>query len=420
MTLLHQPLILRVALCATMLSLGLLSFSPTKAPAQASGAKLEELLEYANLLFSREQYGVAAGQYRTFIQENSKSPNLQIAWFRLGECYLKVNQIDDAVTSFNFLIENFRTGPFVGSAAYRVAVLRLNAKDYQNALTFFDVARKQLNDSKAKLQAGYYHARCLQLTDQPKEALAAFDRLVKEKPKEDNPLYERGMLEKARLQFELGSPEKALKTFSELAESASTKEVKEEAIVRTGLLAAEAGQTELSEKFLNQALKFSDTSPWKNLAQIGAIFNAFAAEDYDRVIGLYQTGAYSSPEDSRAKMLLIVGHSYRIKGDLDSALRLYALVEGKYPDRTEGSEAGYRRLQILHQKGDRTLPELASRFAEKQRRIEPNSQYIDMSWLMVAEWHFSEAENSASGPGSEFAKKHFGDAADGIQACPPR
>jgi hypothetical protein len=35
-----------------------------------------------------------------------------------------------------------------------------------------------------------------------------------EKPKEDNPLYERGMLEKARLQFELGSPEKALKTFS--------------------------------------------------------------------------------------------------------------------------------------------------------------------------------------------------------------
>ena len=67
-----------------MVSLGLLSFSTTKAPAQASGAKLEELLEYANLLFSREQYGVAAGQYRTFIQENSKSPNLQIAWFRLG------------------------------------------------------------------------------------------------------------------------------------------------------------------------------------------------------------------------------------------------------------------------------------------------------------------------------------------------
>jgi tetratricopeptide (TPR) repeat protein len=75
--------------------------------------------------------------------------NLQIAWFRLGECYLKVNQIDDAVTSFNFLIENFRTGPFVGSAAYRIAVLRLNARDYQNALTYFDVARKQLNDPKA-------------------------------------------------------------------------------------------------------------------------------------------------------------------------------------------------------------------------------------------------------------------------------
>lgn len=411
MTLLHRPLILRITLCATMAAAMLPVFAPRVTSAQAAAANLEDLLEYANLLFSQEKYGVAAGQYRTFIQENPKSPNLQIAWFRLGECYLKVKQDEDAITSFNYLIENFRTGPFVGSAAYRVAVLRLNAQDYRNALTYFEIAKKQLNNPEAKLQAGYYHARCLQLTKKPKEALAAFSQLMDDKPKEDNPFYERAMLETARLQFELGVAEKALETFKSLAESASTKDIKEEAIVRAGLLAAEAGQTEVSEQFLNQALKFSDTSPWKNLAHIGAIFNAFAAEDYERVIGLYQTGVYTTPDESRAKMLLVVGHSYRIKGDLESALRLYALVEAKFPDRNEGIEAGYRRLQILHQKGDRTLPELAGRFAEKQRRIEPNSKYIDMSWLMAAEWHFNEAETSASGPGSEFAKKHFGDAA---------
>jgi tetratricopeptide (TPR) repeat protein len=34
-----------------------------------------------------------------------------------------------------------------------------------------------------------------------------------------------------------------------------------------------------------------------------------------------------------------------------------------------------------------------------------------MAWLMAGEWHFAQAENSASGAGSEFAKKHYGDAA---------
>ncbi|MDF1825998.1 MAG: tetratricopeptide repeat protein [Verrucomicrobiales bacterium] len=384
---------------------------PRSADAQTQPA-VEDVLSYADLLFSRDQFSLAAQQYQIFIQENPKSQNLQIAWFRLGECYLKVDQVEDATASFNFLIQQFKRGPFVGSAAYRLAVLRFNAKDYRNSLAYFKVAKDELTNEDAKLQARFYFARSLQLTQQPKEALAEFEGIIEAKPAAENPFYERGKLESARLAFELGETGKALEQFKELAKTATTKEFKEEAIVRGGLLAAEAGQTEESEALLNEALRFSDTSPWKNLAQVGAIFNAFTREDYDRVIGLYNTGAYSAPDESRAKMLLVVGHSFRLKGDLDSASRLYALVEGKYPEKTEGIEAGYRRLQILHQQSDPLLPEVATRFAETQRRVDPDSIYIDMAWLMKAEWHFIQAENSASGLGSDFAKKHFGDAAD--------
>lgn len=380
--------------------------------AQAAVNKVEDVLSYADLLFNQEQFTLAAQQYSIFIQENPKSPNLQIAWFRLGECYLKANQIQDATTSFNFLITEYKRGPFVGSAAYRLAVLNFNAKDYQNSLAYFKKAKDELNNEDAKFQAKFYFARSLQLTKQPKEALAVFEQMIAEKPGPENPFLERCQLESARLHFELGDTKKALELFKSLAETAATQEFKEEAIVRGGLLAAEAGETEASEELLNQALRFSDTSPWKNLAQVGAIFNAFTREDYDRVIGLYNTGAYSAPDESRAKMLLIVGHSFRLKGDLDSAARLYALVAGKYPTQNEGIEAGYRRLQILHQQSDPMLPEVATRFAESQRKIDPKSFYIDMAWLMKAEWHFIQAENSASGSGSEFAKKHFGDAAD--------
>ncbi len=388
-----------------------LSWAPSAASAQPTGDSVEDVLAYADLLFSKEQYPIAAQQYQTFIKENPGSANLQVAWFRLGECYLKVNQVAEAIQSFEYLIQQFKRGPFVGSAAYRLAVLRFNEKQYVNALSYFKVAKDELTNEKAKLQAQFYYARSLQLTLKPKEALDQYETMLSQAPKEENPFYERGMLESARLFFELGDTEKALESFTSLAETATTKEYREEAIVRGGLLAAEVGQPEVSQKLLDQALKFSDTSPWKSLAQVGAIFNAFSAEDYDRVIGLYNTGAYSAPDESRAKMLLIVGHSFRIKGDLESALRLYTLVEGKYPENSEGIEAGYRRLQILHQQADPKLPDAAKAFADKQRRIDPENSYVDMAMLMKAERHFSQAEKSASGPGSEFAKKQFKDAA---------
>lgn len=384
---------------------------PRATPAPAA---VEDVLSYADLLYGKEQYALAAQQYQVFIREQPNSPNLQIAWFRLGECYLKVNQVEDATTTFNYLINTYRKGSFVGAAAYRLAVLRFNAKDYRNALAYFKVAKDELSDPAAKTQAQFYYARSLQLTGQAKEALANFESVMAAPSAAENPFHERCLLESARLLFDLGDIAKALERFQALAAGAKTPEFREEAVVRGGLLAAEAGKPEESEKLLAEALKFPETSPWKALARVGAIFNAFTRGDHDRVIALYNTGAYTGGEaedESRAKMLLVVGHSFRVKGDADSALRLYSLVEGRYPGKAEGAEAGYRKLQILHQKGDAGLPAAVKLFAERLGKADPGSSFIDMAWLMAAEWHFAQAENSASGAGSDFAKKHHGDAA---------
>ncbi len=386
----------------------------SESPAQdAAATAREDVLSYADLLYSKKKFGLAAQQYQIFIKEQPRSVNIQSAWFRLGECYLQVKQQPDAETTFNYLITTFKKGPFVGSAAYRLAVVRFNTKDYKNALTFFKLASTELTNEEAKLQAQFYLARCYQLTKQLQLALTQYESLVEKNGKPgENPFYERSLLAAARLLFDLGETDKSLERFEKLANEAKTKEIKEEAIVRGGLLAAEAGKPELSEKFLDLALRFSDTSPWKSLAQVGAIFNAFAREDYDKVIGIYNTGAYDAPVESRAKMLLIVGHSFRMKDDLDSALRLYSLVEGKFPDQPEGAEAGYRKLQILHQQQGATLAAEAARYIDRQRLSNPESKYIDLAYLMKAEWHFNKAENSASGPESKFTKENFKSSAE--------
>src|SRR5690606_28718041 len=110
---------------------------------------------------------------------------------------------EDAATTFNYLINTYKRGPFVGSAAYRLAVLRFNAKDYRNALAYFKVAKDELSDPTAKRQAHFYYARSLQLTSQAKEALAQFEMLLAAQPAEENPFHERCLLETARLFFDL-------------------------------------------------------------------------------------------------------------------------------------------------------------------------------------------------------------------------
>ncbi|MDF1814048.1 MAG: tetratricopeptide repeat protein [Verrucomicrobiales bacterium] len=393
----------RFLLLCTLLAL----FLPVTVP-QSYGQEKEQNLAYADLLYSQKEFAKAARQYLIYIRETPNSPNIQSGWFRLGECYLQVGQAEDAERTFQHIVKTFKTGPYVGSAAYRLAVLSFNAKDYKSAEVNFGIAAKELTADDAKHQARYYHARSLQFTKQLDRALALYDQVIRSNPDpKANPFHERSLLESARIYFDKGDKKKAKELFATLSKTATTQTIKEEAIVRGGLIAAEEGDIAESETLLNQAFRFPDDSPWKSLAQVGAIFNAFSRKDYDRVISIYGSGALATSEEYRPKMLLIVGHSYRIKGDNTNASRLYSLVETRYPNTNEGMDAGYRKLQILYQQGSSTLPSAVARYVSALKKRSPKDPYIDTANLMAAEFHFSQAEAAMARKDSSTAKRNY-------------
>jgi tetratricopeptide (TPR) repeat protein len=374
----------------------------------------EDLLAYADLLFSREQYALAARQYQLFLQQFPRSPNAQSGWFRLGECYLQVGQAEDAVTTFRYVVDAYKQGPFVGSAAYRIAVIRYNSKDFVSAIPSFALAVGHLSNPEARLQAEFYLARCYQLADRPDDAVKAYEGVTNAKAPDPataaqwkNPFRERSLLEIARLQYDVGKAPEAFVKFEELAKTAETAEYRDEAYARAGLLAAEMGDPAKSNEYLAKALEAEGESPWKSLATVGLIFNHFTRGEYQQVLAVYSSSAFNAPEDTRPKMLLIVGHSHRLTDNLKAALETYELVEKNYRDRPEGSEAGYRRLQCLNQMGDAGLPTYIGSYVEQQRAIDPKSEFIDLALLMRAEWHFAKAQSfSAEGKRKE-AGNHY-------------
>ena len=363
----------------------------TPVPTESSPSLTKEIeLTYADMLFSQKQWPLAAVQYRRFVQDHPASPNAEAGWFRLGECYLQAAQEADAEKTFSYVINHYKKGPFVGSAAYRVAVLKYNAKDYGNSVPYFELAEKNLAAPEGRLQALFNRARALQLTDQTKESIAAYE-LVLNQVKE-GPLYEPALLEVARLLFANGDSEKAYARFKELAGVAKDPEMQAEAYARAGLLAAELGKAEESTQFLDKALKGDSKGEWKGLAQVGLIFNHFGKSEYDKVIEVFEKGQFTIPADLEAKTLLIVAHSYRLSNQLEGAIKAYGEIESKFRGQPEGAEAGYRRLQCLFEKNDGGFLIYADHFIEEQGKIDPSSSRIDMTYLMKGEWFFSQAQ----------------------------
>ncbi|MBL9155219.1 MAG: tetratricopeptide repeat protein [Verrucomicrobiales bacterium] len=388
------------------------------APIDPSGPAKEDLLAYADLLFSREQYALAARQYQLFLQQFPRSPNAQSGWFRLGECYLQVGQAEDAATTFRYVVEAYKQGAFVGSAAYRLAVLKYNAKDFAGAIPSFISAVAHLSNAEARLQAEFYLARCYQLADKPAEAVKAYESVAAAKAPDPNaaatwknPFRERSLLEIARLQYDVGKAPEAFIKFEELAKTAETAEYRDEAYARAGLLAAEMGDPVKSNEYLSKALTAEGDSPWKSLATVGLIFNHFTRGEYREVLAVYSASTIDAPEDTRPKMLLIVGHSHRLTDNLKAALETYELVEKNYRDRPEGAEAGYRRLQCLSQMGDAGLITYIGSYIDQQRAIDPSSEFIDLALLMRAEWHFAKAQAAASESKTDEAGNHYAEGA---------
>lgn len=354
---------------------------------------LEDQLVYANLLFSHKQYAIAIRQYELFLNENPKSPNAASAAFRLAECYLNLPQLVQAKQAYARLIKQFPSGIYTGSAAFRLATLYFNEKNYAKALPYFDIAIKNINNPKLELQSIYYGARCLQLTDQKKEAIRIYEELLKKHGQgPENPFAENSRMAIARLYADLEDNPKALTAFKNVISHSKDSDYLDEAYARGGLIAAKLGKRDESSQLMDKVLKSESAKTWKSLAQIGLIFNQFSDGDYEGVIQTYNRGIYEAPADSRAQMLLLAAHSYRLTKQLKQATDVYGIVERNYRERAEGIEAGYRRLQCFHLLGDGGLPVFAARYVEQQQKIDPESNYMDLALLMKAEWHFEHNE----------------------------
>src|SRR5437762_12889087 len=127
-------------------------------------------LDYANGLFTRKLYDLAAPEYQKYLDDYPGRAGRANAYFSLGECYRNLSRTSNARTNRQKVLNDYGDSEFAGPAAYALAETAFTQKDYAAALSLFHRSAAKSKESAVALSAHYFEARCLEVLGRKDEA----------------------------------------------------------------------------------------------------------------------------------------------------------------------------------------------------------------------------------------------------------
>lgn len=352
----------------------------------------EDLFEYATLCYTQKDYQIAIKPYSDYTRLYPQGPHAAEAWFRLGECYLKTNQNDQAKQAYSSVISKFPKSESAASASYRLGLFTYNDKDFTKAAQYFENCEKLTTDATVKLAATYNKALCYKLSSQASKAYTAFKTVVAFKG--ENPYRESSLVEVASSALEAGKKEEALSAYSDIISSVKEPSILGDALIKAGLLLNEAGKSEAALKNFKRALEISTLSKEaRGVAVYGLIQGYYAKGDYSAVVDTYVANPTALPTDElRPKLLLMVANAQKQKQSYRQAVEIYLMIEKQFPDSQEAFEAGYQKLLCFYSLSDKDIPQFSESFEQRYAAQHKEDEHIMMSRLIRADWYFSKGD----------------------------
>jgi TolA-binding protein len=378
------------------------STSENEGPSGEPEASDRRQLDYANGLFSRKLYDLAAPEYEKFLGQYPGAPGRSSAYFYLAECYRALNKTGAARSSFQSVLDNYGDSEFAGPAAYGIAEILFTQKDYSGALPLFHKASAKSKESSLALSAKYFEARCLENVDRKDEAQNLYQQVAE--TKNPNPYREDARMAAGSIALARGRKLDALRNYEALANETQKPALKAEATVRAGMVAVDLQQTEkgktdkaMMEKALSLLQKgrsLAEAGKWKAIAQIGLVRLQYQSGQYDKVIAEYKRAEKEIPEEVRAEILLIVGNSHRQLGHTKDADEVYRQIIDKYPSKEEAKDAQYQRLINLYNTNAPTLLTEIDDYINSN----PTPERADQAKLLKAEHFYKEQKFAEAAP----------------------
>jgi TolA-binding protein len=352
-------------------------------------------LDAADSYYSRKMYDMAAAEYQRYTEQFPSGPDMQAALFRLAECYRRTGSTNAAKAAYDSLLTRSQTSEFVGPAAYRLADIYYQEKNYTFALPYFRKAALRLKEPAVAVAAKFYIARSLEAlggTGNRLEASEIYQQVAD--AKEANPFQEASRLSLALLLRDGGKTAEAVRQIKLLAAATQTPELKAEATVRAGVWELDLQQLTKAAEDLQKALTMPGLGKWKEVALIGLMRLAYDSGKYKQVLDLYTENASTFSADSKPELLLLAANSQRQLGQTADALKLYDQLLKEFPLTTYGRDAAYQRLVTYYNSEDEKLIPAIDEYLTGTNDPDKRDQVL----LMKAEALYKKQSYAAAAP----------------------
>ncbi len=352
----------------------------------------DDMFDFATLAYDRQEWAMAAQSYAKYLQQYPSGRQVPDALFRVGECYMKQNQLKQAAGYYEEVVNRYPASDGAPSAAYRLGAMTFNDSKFADSAKYFTFAEAKTKSAPVRLAAAYHKSRAYGMTGEKDKQAAALNSVIAVKTQND--FRETALLTLGSIYLGQDKKTEALPIFDELVKTSADRAIIAEASIRAAVLYAELKKPEESIVMFEKALRMPETTEQNRaISLVGIIQSLYAKGDYDGVIDYYNKNSEILPPGaSRAKMLLLVGHSYRMRKSYARAVEVYLLIEQYHPDTEEAFDAGYWKLYCFYLLNDKDLGEFSTAFIARHAQKHADHEFLSLARLIRADFYFNKGD----------------------------
>jgi len=326
----------------------------------------DQLMREAVELQQSGNPGRAAAVFTDLLRYHPDSDLKDEVVFRLAECFRSLGRFPESREMLDLLFSEFPKSEWALPARLLAGELAASEDDWAGAMDFFKTAAKG-GKNEIQLRALHLWAVSAFRLDQPKEARKPLEELVS--VKQENPYLDFAYVKLASLLTAGSPPTKTLEQAESYLQKAlsltQNPDLRAEAAVRAGNLVYSREKYRDAIAYYEMVRKLDAPEQWRELSHLGLVQANFAREDYAEVIRLFNEVKPAFPENLRASIFFMVAESYRLTGQLDTALNSYQMILDDFPDSELAKAALWAKVMVLQQQGDERVQDAAAAFLAK-------------------------------------------------------
>ena len=355
--------------------------------------KYAERLQFADGLYTREMYDLAAREYDNLLSTFPDGKQNDAATFRLAESLRLQGRIKEAAKLYSRIVFKYKKSPFPLRAAYRRARIYMDEGDYISAAAHFNAILNEKLPPELAAATLFYLGESQLKSNLPEKADAAFDRLVteyKDSAFHTHALMYRGEIYRDRwlaaLEKSGGKPEadpadaeKALVFFEHALKAEKSNRMAAEDLFQMAEIYFRQQKFAKSTELYHKLMKLYPQDERAVTARLQAAWSAENSEMYADALALARKAlADSSTEKQRAEWLYLKANAERQLLQNREAVKTYLQLLIKYPASRFAVPSRYEIAVTYYKMGKY---EDAIRHAE-MIRISPEVR-SDVSWLLA-------------------------------------